>query len=55
MLYFLYGFYIFLLGLLGVGKSFFVEFMYKFVISFLYFGKNVLFIIFNCVDYLENL
>lgn len=43
------------MGLIGVGKSELVECMYKFVVELFRFFKNVLFIVFNVVDYLENL
>lgn len=49
--YLLWGLYIIIFGEIGIGKLMFVECMYYFVIEFEMFLVDVLFVFFNCVDY----
>lgn len=45
---------ILIIGFIGVGKFIFVEYMYKYSLIIKEDSDNVLFIIFNCVDYFDN-
>lgn len=54
IMYFFNGFYIIIYGEIGVGKSELVICMYKYVIKNNIKEENSLFIVFNCVDYVEN-
>lgn len=52
--YFLKGFNMLFIGFIGVGKSIFVEIMYKYVVESKIFFFESKFVVFNCVEYVEN-
>lgn len=54
MFYFINGFYIIIYGEIGVGKSMIVRYMYDYFIDSGIRKNKVFFVIFNCVDYVNN-